>query len=83
MGEVRELISEAIADGMRPFGVIEVGGAVFGQLMDELAAETHQVSTSMSKDLVVNVVLPDGTVVYLNPTLHPGAIVIENVQGRA
>lgn len=83
MGEVRELIAQAMDEGMRPFGVIEVGGAVFGELLNELATETFQVNTQMSPDLTIHTVLPDGTVVYLNMNLHPGAVMISNVQGTA
>lgn len=83
MGEVRTMIASAISEHMQPFGMVEVGGAVFGELMNELADETKQLSTHISPDLTVHVTLPDGTVVYLNPTLHPGAVLISNVKGQA
>lgn len=83
MGEVRELIATAMSEQLKPFGLIEVGGAVFGELMNELADETKQLVTGMSPDLVVHVQLPDGTLVYLNPALHPGAVMISNVRGQA
>jgi hypothetical protein len=69
---------------MEPFGMVEVGGAVFGQLMDELVRETHSLKTSISRDsMVVSVIMPDGTVVYLNPRLHPGDVMISNVAGHS
>lgn len=83
MGEVRDLIAHAVKVEMAPFGLVEVGGAVFGQLLDELAAETKQLSTSITPDMVVNVTLPDGTVVYLNLALHPGEVMVSNVKGHS
>jgi hypothetical protein len=52
--------------------------------MDELVRETHSLKTSISRDsMVVSVIMPDGTVVYLNPRLHPGDVMISNVAGHS
>jgi hypothetical protein len=84
MGEVREFIRETAGKNLRPFGMIEVGGGLFLELLDELVDETKQMHTGTAKDLsLVHVKLPDGQMVYLNPALHPAEILISNVEGNA
>jgi len=81
---IQKIITELVNRGMQPFGVVEVGGETFRLLCDELTLGTQQmVKVDMTQDLLLNVTLPSGLVVYCNPHLPPGAIHINNVAGSA
>lgn len=81
---IQSLIGELVNKGMPPFGMVEVGGETFRLLCDELTIETQQlVQVDMTSDLLLNVTLPNGLVVYCNPHLPPNVIRINNVEGSA